>query len=72
MIHTRRRTLADMEENSRTPLAVTLAEAAKSLGVGRSKMYDLAAAGKIRTFKIGRCRRIPMAEIERIVEEGIS
>lgn len=43
-------------------------EAADVLGVGRAKVYDLMSEGRLASIKLGRCRRIPMASIRRLVE----
>ena len=34
-------------------------EAAKMLGIGRSKLYELLAAGELESVRVGACRRIP-------------
>lgn len=39
-------------------------EAAAILGIGRSKLYELIAAGEIRTIHIGRLCKIPVAAID--------
>jgi excisionase family DNA binding protein len=44
-------------------------EAARALGIGRSKLYALVAAGEIPVIRIGRSTRIPAAALERWVEE---
>jgi excisionase family DNA binding protein len=41
-------------------LLVTPAEAATALGIGRTRVYELMAAGDLRSVKIGRSRRIPV------------
>lgn len=38
-------------------------EAAKALGLGRSKIYDLIAEGKLQTVTIGRRRLVRVASI---------
>lgn len=44
-------------------------EAAKLLGVGRSKLYQLLAAGDIPCVMLGsRCRRVPLDALRRWVE----
>jgi excisionase family DNA binding protein len=45
-------------------------EFAKSVGCGKSHIYDLIAEGKIRTIKIGNRRLIPAQEARRVVAEG--
>ncbi len=43
-----------------TRLMLKPAEAAELLGLGRSKIYELAAAGEIPVVRIGKSVRIPM------------
>lgn len=45
-------------------LAISPAEAARILGCGRTKFYELLASGEIRSFHIGRRRLIRLAAIE--------
>jgi excisionase family DNA binding protein len=45
--------------------------AADALDISRAQLYRLIAAGAIRTVTIGRSRRIPRAELERIVANGV-
>jgi excisionase family DNA binding protein len=42
-----------------TLVALTVEEAARRLGVGRTTMYALLASGEIPSVTIGRLRRIP-------------
>ena len=42
----------------------------KSIGIGRTKFYELMAAGKIRTVVIGGRRLVPADEAKRLVREG--
>ena len=42
-------------------------EAAKLLGIGRSKLYELIAAGTIESVLLDRCRRIPRAALDDFV-----
>ncbi|PWB92040.1 hypothetical protein C5688_03340 [Methylocystis sp. MitZ-2018] len=51
-------------------LAWRINDACKALGVSRSHVYDLAAAGKLRLVKIGGRTVIPDDEIRRIAREG--
>jgi excisionase family DNA binding protein len=41
-------------------LLLTPVEAAKALGIGRSKVYELIQAGQLKSVRIGSCRRIPL------------
>ncbi len=38
--------------------------AAEALGIGRSKLFELIAAGHIETVRIGRSRRVPAQALE--------
>ena len=42
-----------------TPLVLTIEQAAKRLGIGRTLMYALVTSGEIESVTIGRLRRIP-------------
>ncbi|GAA2230007.1 helix-turn-helix domain-containing protein [Herbiconiux moechotypicola] len=49
-------------------LLITPTEAAKSLGIGRSTIYELMAAGQIPSVKIGSSRRIRTSDLARYVD----
>lgn len=51
-------------------LVLTLEEAAEVLHCGRSTMFEMVNAGKIRTVQVGRKRLVPVKEIERFLEEN--
>lgn len=42
-----------------TPFVLTVEQAAKRLGIGRTLMYALVTSGEIESVTIGRLRRIP-------------
>jgi excisionase family DNA binding protein len=44
--------------------------AADALDISRAQLYRLIAAGEIRTITIGRSRRVPRSELERILADG--
>lgn len=44
-------------------------EAAAALGIGRSKLYELMAAGQLESVHIGTCRRIPRSALDSFVDE---
>ena len=46
---------------------VTIPVAAKLLGVSRSKLYELLGEGALPTVRIGRSRRIAIADLEAFV-----
>ena len=47
---------------------VTIMTAADWLGLSRSKLYELLAAGELPTVRIGRSRRIAVADLEAFVD----
>ena len=51
--------LAAAQATDTTLVALTVEEAARRLGVGRTTMYALIASGEVSSVRIGRLRRIP-------------
>ena len=52
------------------PLAYQVAHFCKAIGLGKTKFYELVAAGKIKTIVIGGRRLIPAQEAQRLVRDG--
>jgi excisionase family DNA binding protein len=52
-----------------TKLLLTPTEAAELLGLGRSTVYELLAAGDLESVQIGRARRIPGAALVAYVDK---
>lgn len=48
-------------------LLMTPEEAAESLSIGRSKLYELLATGEVESLRIGASRRIPVDALEEFV-----
>jgi excisionase family DNA binding protein len=48
-------------------LLLSVAEAAATLGVSRSRLYHMMYAGEIRTIQLGRSRRVPMSVMQEFV-----
>jgi excisionase family DNA binding protein len=46
------------------PLLITIEEAARLLSLGRSKVYELVAAGEIPSVKVGTARRVSYSALE--------
>lgn len=51
------------------PLAVSPTEAARLLGLSRSGIYNLMRRGELRTVNIGRVRRVPVSELDRLLAD---
>lgn len=49
-------------------LLLTPDEAARVLGIGRSKLYELLRAGVVESVRIGTCRRVPAAALSDYVD----
>ena len=49
-------------------LLLTVTEAAKRLGIGRSLLYELLTEGKIESIHVGRLRRIPPQALAAYIE----
>jgi excisionase family DNA binding protein len=56
-------------QESQLPLLVTVEEAGRLLGIGRTKAYGLVMGGTIRSVTIGRRRLVPRASISEFVEK---
>ena len=48
-------------------VALSPAEFARRLGVTREFLYDEMARGNLASFRVGRHRRIPVSELERLL-----
>jgi excisionase family DNA binding protein len=46
-------------------LAIRATEAAKRLGIGRSKVYELISAGILPSIRIGKSVRVPVSALEK-------
>ncbi|CCW18204.1 hypothetical protein EBBID32_25550 [Sphingobium indicum BiD32] len=49
------------------PICVRVNEAARMIGVGRTKLYELIAAGEVETVKLGKATRIITASLHDLV-----
>jgi excisionase family DNA binding protein len=50
------------------PLTVRVREACRLTGIGRSKLYELIAAGEIEILKVGTITLIPTGSLQSFVE----
>jgi excisionase family DNA binding protein len=58
--------------NDESRLLVRVEEAARLLGLGRSKTYELLASGELPAVRIGRARRISIASLEGWVSRKVA
>lgn len=51
------------------PLTVRIAVAVQLTGIGRSKLYELIAAGEIDTVKVGASTLVTVASLRRLIQK---
>ena len=49
------------------PICVRINDAARIIGIGRTKLYELIASGELETVKFGKATRITTASLEEMV-----
>ncbi len=49
-------------------LLLSVEQAARALGIGRSKAYELIAAGDLEAVHIGRATRVPVAALQDLLD----
>lgn len=50
------------------PICVRVNDAARMIGIGRTKLYELISSGELETVKIGKATRITTASLRKLVE----
>ena len=55
-------------EAQNTRLTITVAEAARLLGIGRNQAYEAARRGELPVIRIGKRLIVPLAALERILQ----
>jgi excisionase family DNA binding protein len=68
-ISMRGRDLHSRETKDGQPLLVTVEEAARLLGIGRTTMFGLIGSGEIKSVRLGKRRLISRKSLEQFVEE---
>jgi len=49
------------------PICVKVNEAARMIGVGRTKLYELIAAGEVDVVKLGKSTRVTAASLKKLI-----
>jgi excisionase family DNA binding protein len=62
--------MPDIEAGETKWLAFRVQPFCKSIGIGRTKFYELVRDGKIKTIVIGGRRLVPADEAQRLAREG--
>jgi excisionase family DNA binding protein len=52
------------------PICVRINDAARMIGVGRTKLYELISSGELETVKIGKATRVTTASLNELVRRG--
>jgi excisionase family DNA binding protein len=52
------------------PIAVSINDAAKALGLGRTSIYQMIANGRLEAFRLGRRRLVTVASIRRLAAQA--
>jgi excisionase family DNA binding protein len=50
------------------PICVRVNDAARMIGVGRTKLYELISSGELETVKIGKATRVTTASLHGLVD----
>ena len=68
--------LRNPQEGTPQRLLLRIPEAAETLGIGRTKIYELIATGELPTIRVGRAVRISVSTLQKWVEareqQGVS
>ena len=57
------------QEGTPQRLLLRIPEVAETLGIGRTKIYELIAIGELPTIRVGRAVRISVSTLQKWVEE---
>lgn len=61
-----------MSDHEPRALAHSIQSAARMLGIGRTKLYELIDSDQLLTFRLGNRRLVPNSELERLVSERLA
>ena len=50
------------------PICVRINDAARMIGVGRTKLYELISSGELETVKIGKATRVTTASLHGLID----
>jgi excisionase family DNA binding protein len=60
--------MQSLQEGTPQRLLLRIPEVAETLGIGRSKIYELIATGELPTIHVGRAVRISVSTLQKWVE----
>ena len=56
------------ETSTDTPLAHSIPNACRRIGIGRTALYELVASGELKTIKFGSRTLVPESELKRLID----
>ncbi|GAM07062.1 helix-turn-helix domain-containing protein [Novosphingobium sp. MBES04] len=62
--------MSDKTPTPTQPISVRIPEACRLTGIGRSKLYELIAEGRIEVVKVGAITLVPYASLRGLIEKG--
>ena len=62
--------MSDKIQAQAEPISVRIPEACRLTGIGRSKLYELIAEGRIEVVKVGAITLVPYASLRGLIEKG--
>ncbi|GAM06288.1 MULTISPECIES: helix-turn-helix domain-containing protein [Novosphingobium] len=62
--------MSDKTQAPTEPISVRIPEACRLTGIGRSKLYELIAEGRIEVVKVGAITLVPYASLRGLIEKG--
>src|SRR5258708_3292111 len=65
------RQTTDADRSGLRPYAVSVVEAARLAGCGKSLMWELVGTGEVPSFRHGRARRVRVADVEAYVDRKV-
>ncbi|MET7712320.1 helix-turn-helix domain-containing protein [Streptomyces sp. NPDC005407] len=60
------------DQGDTTLVGLTVAEAARRMGVGRTTLYKYISSGEIPSAKVGRLRRVPIEAVNDFLQRRLS
>ena len=57
-----------MNTKSAEPLALRVGDFTRTVGIGKTKTFEMIKAGELRTVRLGRRLLIPMSEARRLID----
>ena len=58
------------DQQSVEPICVRVNDAARMIGIGRTKLYELISSGELETVKIGKATRITTASLHQLINRN--